>query len=741
MITLAHVSHYLLLLTLLLTLLGAFYSYYQVITRKKALTQTGAGKYLEPDLNYGLLHFINVLISLIYIFVSLVLLYAFYKFEFGFKYVHDYSDTTLPIFYRLTAFWGGQAGSLLFWAVSVIICGLLFQYTNSYKNLNDETKCWYLLFYFVAIAFFSFLLTTDNDPFIVLDPAPLEGRGLIPLLQHPGMIFHPPLLLLGYGGFTIPACLALAQVMSNREYGTEMPWQKCCNELLLFSWLVLSAGIILGAWWAYMELGWGGYWAWDPVENASLIPWFFATATIHLGLLNSWRKKGIRLHTLLMGLTFVSAFFATWLVRGNVVASVHAFGGGVGSTIGFYVLFTFIAVIGICLFMPKIKKPFNGPETKEGLALATSLLLITISIIIMVATLWPVISTLPAKLFDMGSTASVGLNADFYNATIMPLMTVLLAILALCPWISWTGKISNKLFLSLVVLTLIVSLSICWTFFGITKAKALMGAGISITCMVSWILYLIQTKYSKFGAVLVHVGFAMMGLGVAISGTYQMDQNLTLNRGESAQVDGYQVKLNEIYHLPAYTNAIFIISKNGKSDTLSLNYKTPITVSGYTVAVTTFVDNRRNNFGLDAEISVINPNGETENIQLIKGVPSKIADFTIELSEMKPNRISFVEAELSVFKDGEEIGTLTPQIRSYATHPDRSFSEAVTIFSFGKEIYATFSGIDMDNKARINIAIQPLVNWIWIGGIILSIAPFFTIYNIGNRRRKDELEQ
>ncbi len=729
MIALADISHYLLLFTLVLALVGVITSCYHVLYKKET-SSIGVES-------------INLAISFIYIFVSAVLFYAFYSCEFSYKYVHDYSDSTLPIFYRLTAFWGGQAGSLLFWALSVVLCGVVFQYSKLYKKLSPKTRCWYLLFYFVNMGFLSLLLTTQNDPFVLLNPIPLEGRGLNPLLQHPGMIFHPPLLLLGYAGFTIPACLALAQAMSlsAEDRGSEIPWYACTQNIMVSAWLLLSAGIILGAWWAYMELGWGGYWAWDPVENASLIPWFFATAAIHLGFINAYRKKGERIHVLVMGLTYVSAFLATWLVRGNVVASVHAFGGGVGGTIGGYVIFTTFAVFGICACMPKVKRPFAGPETKEGLSLATALLLITISLIILLATLWPVISTLPAKWFGMGSAASVGLNADFYNKTIMPLLTVVVAILTLCPWISWAGHVKHKLYLGVVALVFVVSMGASWTFFGITKPMALMGVSISVACMASWLLYTYVLKFAKLSAALVHLGFAMMGLGVAVSGPYNIEQELTLSRAESITIDDFEVKLNEVYQVPAYSQGLFTFKKGDKSDLLTLKLTQSIKVSGYTITVLEFVDNRTVAHGRDVDLQVTYPDGSDHYVQLTEGKPFEIADFSITLDDMKLNRISFVEAELFVYKDGKQIGSLLPQIRRYATHPTSRYSEAVTIFSLGKEIYATFSGIDAEQKVHVRILIQPMVNWIWIGGTLMSIAPFIGIFSLMRRRKEEDMEE
>jgi len=723
----AILSHNLILLTLVLTVFGCAFSCYQLLYKDSADSR--------------IIEHTNTAITFIYVFVSIVLFLAFYTYDFSVKYVYDYSDRSLPLFYRLTAFWGGQAGSLLFWALSVVLCGTVFQHTSSYKKLSGETRCWYLLFYFIGIAFFSLLLTTYNDPFVILNPAPLDGRGLNPLLQHPGMIFHPPLLLLGYGGFTIPACLAIAQAMSMNasSLSREIPWYKCTMSIMLAAWLFLSAGIILGAWWAYMELGWGGYWAWDPVENASLVPWFFATATIHFGLLNAYRNKAGRLHTLTMGLTYVSAFFATWLVRGNVVASIHAFGaGGVGSILGIYVLITAIAVFGICAVMPKKENALNGLETREGLALSTAILLITISLIIMIATLWPVLSVIPGKLMNNPVTPAIGLGVEFYNKTILPLFTVIIALLVVCPWVSWNGGIRNMKYLGIVALVFFVSMAIGWTVFEIRIPLAFLAMSVSITCMFSWLLYIYEQKYNKLSPAFVHIGLAMMALGVAISGPYKIEQDVAMKRGESVYIDGFDVKLNEIYAVPVYNNAQFIITKDAKSDTLILGHKQPIEVGDYTLEVADFIDNRIDNHGRDVDLIVIKKGEEPVVTQLTQFRPLQIADFTIEVRHMHLNRFSFYEAELLISKDGKEIGTLLPQIRKYATHPNNRYTEAVTIPSFGKEIYATFSGIDRQERGRVRISIQPLINWIWLGGIIMSLAPILSILGLSNRRNRKE---
>ena len=631
-------AHVLMILSLALAVMGTLYCIAQLY-RAKAYT-------------VGLLENINIIITLCYIVASCILFFGFWSYDFSIKYVHDYSDLSLPLFYRLTAFWGGQAGSLLFWALCLVLCGAYFQSTESYKSLSLETRIWYLLFYFVILAFFGALLTTHNNPFEILSPAPANGRGLNPLLQNPGMIFHPPLLLLGYGGFTIPACLALAQALSQNSKAQapeqeELAWHICTKPLILIAWLLLTAGIVLGAWWAYMELGWGGYWAWDPVENASTIPWFFGTAAIHFGFIEQYRNKAQRFHTLFMALTCISAFFATWLVRGNVVESVHAFGsGGVGPMLLYFVIGTAIVAFVVVLQMQNKGTPFSGLETKEGFLLSGAVVLITISIIIGFATLWPVIS----KLW---SANPVGLKANFYNNIILPLLTVILALAAFAPWISWQQGLSHTKNFLVVLVTFIAFMGIFWVFFAVKEPTALIAASLSVACMLSWILFFAAMKYPlyKLSPVLVHISFAIMALGVAFSGPYKVEQEVALEKGQEMQIDVFTVKLNELYE------------------------------------------------------------GREQN-----------------------GRYDFLEAELLVMKDGKEIGITQAQRRIYASFPQNAYAEASTIFSLGKEFYATFLGLDEKTRAVMRLSVHPLVNWLWIGGTIMSLAPFITVYAC--RRRK-----
>ena len=339
-------------ISLILAMLGAFYAILQI--NKNNITKI------------DILEKASFAISACFIFASIVLFFAFWSYDFSLKYVHDYSDLNLPLFYRITAFWAGQAGSLLFWALSLVLCGAYFQTTASYKSLTKETRAWYFLFYFAILAFLALLLSTHNDPFDVLNPVPSNGRRLNPLLQNPGMIFHPPLLLLGYGGFTIPACLALAQAMTYNPQNKEVAWHLCTKPLILLAWLLLTAGIVLGAWWAYMKPRWavtglGIQWKMRLQFLGSLELLLFT-----LALLNNIKIKDIVFIHFSWLLPVFPAFFATWLVRGNVVDSVHAFGsGGVGPFLFSFVVLGTISSFLVVLNMKNRGENFSGLELKK----------------------------------------------------------------------------------------------------------------------------------------------------------------------------------------------------------------------------------------------------------------------------------------------------------------------------------------------------------------------------------------
>jgi cytochrome c-type biogenesis protein CcmF len=315
---------------------------------------------------------------------------------------------------------------------------------------------------------------------------------------------------------------------------------RIARPFTLLAWLFLTAGIVLGAWWAYMELGWGGYWAWDPVENASLIPWLTGTAAIHVAILDERRGKLARVNVALMSLTTVSAFFATYLVRSGVIDSVHAFGdGGVGAPLLVFILASTTVCIWAACLGTASTKGLSGIDSREGLLALAVWVFLALSVIIWIATLWPLISKL------WGPQAQ-GLGADFYNRVCLPLFAMLTAILAMCPWMRWDGGLRNRMN-AFVVIGCAVGAGMALWYAGYRQPTAFISAAAAFACLVGIGLLMAEHPARDSLAVYgVHLGVACMVLGVAFSGPYKQEADLTLAVNETGRVGAYEVRLTEI---------------------------------------------------------------------------------------------------------------------------------------------------------------------------------------------------
>lgn len=495
-----------------------------------------------------LLHWIEksqMMITTLITVSSFILLWALVNYDFSNYYVSSYTSLDLPLFYRVTAFWAGQAGSLLFWAWSVALCGIIFLYTNAYKALSDGTKMWFWMLFLAFIGFFLFLLTTWSNPFALISPVPADGNGLNPLLQNPGMIFHPPLLFLGYGGFTIPSCLALAQAL-NRSQHEEGSWTDASRNLILFAWLSLTAGIILGCWWSYMELGWGGYWAWDPVENASLIPWLVGSAFLHTSVIESRRGKLHRTNTFLVALTTISAVFATYLVRSGVVESLHAFGdGGVGTPLLIFIIFfTALSLFAAITSKNPNARPMAELVSREGLLLVAAWFLIALGVIILIATMWPVFS----KFFTSNPQ---GLDQNFYNKVCMPLAAIISVLLMICPWMKWKGGVKNVMMLGAVI-GVFIATGVGMYVAGYQIPVSILAVGSAAACIAGIVLLFatdasVRKNNRAISAYGVHIGVALIVIGIGFSGPYKQEIQTQISRGETATLEEYTFKYKELY--------------------------------------------------------------------------------------------------------------------------------------------------------------------------------------------------
>ena len=584
----------------------------------------------------------HLVISGALLLASALLLHALFWNDFSLSYVASYTDRVLPVFYRLTAFWAGQPGSMLFWALAVGLSGSAFALTRAYRNLSRPTRLWYWSFFYIIMGFFALILTSWSNPFVLQTPVPADGNGLNPLLQNPGMIFHPPLLFLGYGGFAVPACLALAQSLSGQG-SSEGAWYRLSRPFIILAWLFLTAGIVLGAWWAYMELGWGGYWAWDPVENASLVPWLIATASLHTLIVEDRRGKLGRVNVTMMVLTTVSAFFATYLVRSGVIDSVHAFGdGSVGTPLTIFVLSGLVIALWVPFAAPKTGKPLAGLESREGFLTLVAWVLLAMAVIILVATMWPVIS----KLW---SAAPRGLDARFYNRVCLPLGALLIVMMAACPWLGWGGGLRNKKAFFAVIGGFAASAAGIWAL-GYHQPTALVGASAAVGILLGTVMLLAdkanRAQPVTLGALGAHVGMALVAIGIAFSGPYTTDSEMVLAKGETGKVGSYTATL-------------------------------------------------------------------------------------LDLDEGRRVDHEFIAARLQIFKDGVPLGIVAPERRLYDKFGTMQFSEVDVIPGLGNEIYASLLGLDENSKIVVKVSVEPLVNWLWIGGTIMCLLPL-----LGLRRRK-----
>lgn len=496
-------------------------------------------------------------------FSSLYLFWAFYSRDYSLVYVSRYSDNTLPLFYTLTAFWAGQAGSMLFWGWMVAIFGVIWIFSSRYQSLMGQTKVFFWIFFLGVQAFFLYLLTGVQNPFMEIAPAPLNGQGLNPLLQHPGMIFHPPTLFLGYAGFTIPACLALACWIA----GEEKSWIRTGHNWTLTAWIFLTAGIILGGWWAYMELGWGGYWAWDPVENASLIPWLSATAFLHTAMIGQGRQALGKTNIFLMVLTLVLCFLATYLVRSGVIDSLHAFGdGGVGTPLILFMIFCLMITALVLFFAPaRDDRPLSGLVSRQGLLVMAAWLFLALGLVVLLGTLWPVISSLWTQ-------NPMGLDAGFYNRVCLPLFVLIAILLVVCPWLQWKQGIRHGKWFAVLAGIWFVLGALLWMK-GIRMPLAMIGASAALATIfgIAMLFFLDQSlrqRRTAWGAYGVHLGLALMVLGIAISGPYKLEAEAVLSRGESMTIGEFTVTYTgmETWSTPAMTvfASTLEISKDGQ---------------------------------------------------------------------------------------------------------------------------------------------------------------------------------
>ncbi len=628
-------------------------------------------------------------VSFLLLIASVGVMAAFLGDKFQYWYVASYSNAELEVFYKVTGLWAGQRGSLLFWALLLGFFSSLCVFLN--RNKNREFMPYVaavlqgILLFFVVV-----LLFADVNPFERLDFTPANGQGLNPQLQNYWMTIHPPTLYLGFTAFTIPFAFAVAALLNGR---LDARWIQLTRRWILVSWLFLSVGIIFGMRWAYEELGWGGYWFWDPVENASLLPWLTATAFLHSiqiqenrGMLKVWNMS-------LVLMTFLLTIFATFLTRSGLIESVHSFAQELKIA---YIFLSFMGsvlagcVVLILYRLPKLQSEnrIESFVSRESAFLFNNLILIGAAFAVFWGTIFPLVAE-----GVTGQAISVG--PPFFEKVNFPIGLVLLALAGIGPVIAWRRASKRNLqknFLWPTVIGLgvaatlwiagarhglaLVTWSVCAFVVAIifvefwkgTKARArIEGEGYTLA-----LFHLVSRNRRRWGGYIVHVGMVMLYFAFA-GAAYNVDERAHVQPGET--------------------------------------------------------------------VEVASPFGHTYQLTY--------EGLSVSIGRGQRNLLWQAIATVSVSRNGEPKGILTTEKRQYVTS-EQTMTEVGIRQTAQEDLYLILSAMDdvngalnADSNAQgidLQVLIKPFVAWIWYGGLVLSIGTLIALWPSVDRKRL-ELER
>jgi len=581
-----------------------------------------------------------------------VLSWAFYKNDFSVLYVASNSNSELPTFYRFAAVWGAHEGSLLLWALALATWSVA---VGAFSRGLPETFVARVLgvLGIVSIGFLSFILLTSN-PFERLVPAAMDGRDLNPLLQDPALAVHPPMLYIGYVGFSVAFAFAVAALLEGK---LDEAWARWTRPWTTLSWVFLTIGIALGSWWAYYELGWGGWWFWDPVENASFMPWLVGTALIHSlavtekrGLFKSW--------TLLLAITaFSLSLLGTFLVRSGVLVSVHAFASDPSR--GLFIL----AFLGICIGGSLALFAWRGPalraqggfapDSRESLLLLNNILLLVAAALILIGTLYPL-------FLDALSLGKISVGPPYFNLVFLIPTLPLLFLLAIGMHAAWKkGRLDQvkKPLLLMLVAAFAIGLIVPPLAYGSFSIMATVGLTAGFWVIFSSLYEPLQRLRHKqslsrsvLGMAVAHIGVGLFAIGVTVTQSYRIETDIALKPGESTTLKGYE-------------------------------------------------------FHFDSTRFVNGPNYDA------------------------------VESEVRITRDGREIATLHPQKRVYRVQRSPMTESGIEV-DWNRDLFVAM-GEDLGGGAwSMRLQYKPMVRFIWLGALVMSIGGLIAITDRRYRRRR-----
>ena len=469
---------------------------------------------------------------------------SFLQDDFSVLYVASNSNTALPIAYKFAAVWGGHEGSLLLWVLILAVWTLFLSKDKALKSLPELRIQSLSILGLISLGFLIFILYTSN-PFERLLPIPIQGRGLNPLLQDPALVIHPPTLYAGYVGLAVPFALAVASLLTVNNH----QWAKHARSWTILSWMFLTGGIALGSWWAYYELGWGGWWFWDPVENASLMPWFVATALMHSLIVTEKRGLFNGFSILLAITAFSLSLLGTFLVRSGVLISVHSFASDPQR--GLFILMLLAFFTGSALIIYSIKQKKNRSEklhpfSRESLLLLNNVFLCASAGLVLIGTVYPLI----LEMLDLGK---ISVGPPYFNFVILFPFIPLLIFIGIAVFSNWRNDSKNILKKVLPILFLSLALGLAFPFiYGWSSLLTLVGIYLALWTMITGISPLIRNQFSIkktlvfMPMMLGHIGLGLMILGITVTSSYGITFDDSMSIEQSSRVGDYEFKLTEI---------------------------------------------------------------------------------------------------------------------------------------------------------------------------------------------------
>jgi cytochrome c-type biogenesis protein CcmF len=619
----------------------------------------------------------------------MLLLYGFLSHDFRIRYVAHYSDRSMPLHYLVTALWGGQDGSLLWWTF------LLSLYTSvcvvTLRARHKELAPWVIATLMGVVVFFGVIMAWAANPFSAsFVGAPVEGEGLNPSLQNFYMVIHPPSLYIGFVGCAVPFAWAVAALVTGR-LGEE--WTLAARRWVLFAWMFLSIGNVLGMLWAYEELGWGGFWAWDPVENAACLPWWTLTAYLHSVMIQERRGILKVWNVALLLFTFFLTIFGTFLTRSGLISSVHSFAqSGIGIYFVWFMGFLVLLCAGLVVWrLPLLRKAaeIDALLSREAMFVANNWMLLGICVFIALATTWPKIAE---WLWDERLTV----GATFYNAWLAPVAVLLLLVMAigvLTPWRKGSPDLLLKAFRGPLAAGV-----------GAGLAHAVFGRAVGFPAVVNIPpIYDVVTPLKLFGATLGHVN---VGRGIA-------------------WLDG---------HLPAVATGLVALNVAALAQEYWRGTRARMTAKGESapVALTRLVGKNRRRYGgylahLGFVVMMAGWVGaayrqEAEAV-VHPGESFRLGDYTLRydgIDFIRDITMRQTRANITVTRGGAFFARMRPARFNYTARPEQPTSEVSIVSRLGEDLYVTMNSVDPTTRvAHLKAFVNPLTLWIWLGAMIL----------------------